>query len=149
METAHKRSFLKEIEKSRVVSQDSYDSFSTSEQSQGTGVKYETDIAPWRHKQSLPSWNKRSRAGTHEDGGEPQDLEESKVSRRLRRSFETSTQPTTDTPIYSGMLYKTSRGKITSDLTRGQHEHSQLRRFHLTEHFLEYSHLLQSVSIKC
>lgn len=48
--------------------------------------------------------------------------------------------------LCSGMLYKTSRGKITSNLTRGQHEHRQQRRFQLTEHSLEYSQLLQRVS---
>ena len=47
--------------------------------------------------------------------------------------------------IREGMLYKTSRGKITSNLIRGQHEHRQHRRFQLTEHSLEYSQLLQRV----
>ena len=163
METAaisiddHKRSVLKEIVKNRVISQDSYDFFSTSttKQSKGTGVKYKTDVPPWRHNQSLSSWKKRSRAGTHEDQGEPQDLEESisqvsSLPRRLRHPL-ASTQPSTDTPkeIYSGKLYKTSRDKITSNLTRGQHEHRQHRRFQLTEHSLEYSQLLQRVSTKC
>ena len=47
--------------------------------------------------------------------------------------------------IHEGMLYKTSRGKITSNVIRGQHEHKQHRRFQLTEHSLEYSQLLQMV----
>ena len=47
--------------------------------------------------------------------------------------------------VYEGMLHKTSRGKITSKLIRGQHEHRQYRRFQLTEHSLEYSQLLQRV----
>ena len=47
--------------------------------------------------------------------------------------------------IHEGMLYKTSRGKITSKVIRGQHEHKQHRRFQLTEHSLEYSQLLQMV----
>ena len=47
--------------------------------------------------------------------------------------------------LNSGMLYKTSRKKVTSDLTRSQREHRQYRRFQLTEHSLEYSQLLQRV----
>ena len=47
--------------------------------------------------------------------------------------------------LYQGMLYKTTRAKITSDLRRAQSEHRQWRRFQLTEHSLEYSQLLQRV----
>lgn len=47
--------------------------------------------------------------------------------------------------IHYGMLYKTSRGKITSNPVRGQHEHKQYRRFQLTERSLEYSQLIQRV----
>ena len=47
--------------------------------------------------------------------------------------------------IREGMLYKTSREKITSNLIRDQFEHRQNRRFQLTEHSLDYTHLLQRV----
>ena len=47
--------------------------------------------------------------------------------------------------VLSGWLYKTSRTKWTDGMTRTPHEHRQHRRFKLTEHSLEYNHLLQRV----
>lgn len=47
--------------------------------------------------------------------------------------------------IREGMLYKTSREKITSNLIRDRFEHRQNRRFQLTEHSLDYTHLIQRV----
>lgn len=47
--------------------------------------------------------------------------------------------------VLSGWLYKTSRPKWTDGMTRTPHEHRQHRRFKLTEHSLEYNHLLQRV----
>ena len=47
--------------------------------------------------------------------------------------------------MLSGWLYKTSRPKYTIGFTRMPHEHRQHRKFKLTEHSLEYNHLLQRV----
>ena len=46
--------------------------------------------------------------------------------------------------MLSGWLYKTIR-KQTKVFTRMPHEHRQHRKFKLTEHSLEYNHLLQRV----
>jgi len=50
-----------------------------------------------------------------------------------------------DEDLWSGWLYKTTRPKWTNRLDRAPHEPRQHRRFRLTEHSLEYSHLLQRV----
>jgi len=49
--------------------------------------------------------------------------------------------------MLSGWLYKTSRPKHTTEFTRAPHEHRQHRKFKLTEHSLEYNHLLQRVCL--
>ena len=49
--------------------------------------------------------------------------------------------------LMSGWLYRTSRPKWSDDITRASHEHRQHRKFKLTEHSLEYSHLLQRVCL--
>ena len=163
----HKRDVCNEIEKCRVARKDSYDFFSSTEQSKGMVGKFKTDFAAWR-KGRMYSMHQKN------DGGERQDLpEESKtlsLPRKLRihdtktSAATTATNSTAETGstrpdasaekpeveeiLCSGKLYKTSRGKISSDLRRGQHEHRQYRRFQLTEHSLEYSQLLQRVSIR-
>jgi len=50
-----------------------------------------------------------------------------------------------DEAVLSGWLHKTNRPKWTNIMTREPHEHRQRRRFKLTEHSLEHSHLLQRV----
>ncbi|XP_065898553.1 1-phosphatidylinositol 4,5-bisphosphate phosphodiesterase delta-4-like [Dysidea avara] len=50
--------------------------------------------------------------------------------------------------LMSGWLYRTSRPKWSNDITRTSHEHRQHRKFKLTEHSLEYSHLLQRVRVR-
>jgi len=50
-----------------------------------------------------------------------------------------------DEAVLSGWLHKTNRPKWTDRMTREPHEHRQHRRFKLTEHSLEHSHLLQRV----
>jgi len=50
-----------------------------------------------------------------------------------------------DNVVLSGWLHKTSRPKWTDGMARMPHEHRQHRRFKLTEHSLEYNHLLQRV----
>jgi len=52
-----------------------------------------------------------------------------------------------DEALLSGWLHKTSRPKWTDKMTRAPHEHRQHRKFKLTEHSLEHSHLLQKVCI--
>jgi len=50
-----------------------------------------------------------------------------------------------DEAVLSGWLHKTNRPKWTNRMTREPHEPRQRRRFKLTEHSLEHSHLLQRV----
>ena len=150
-ETAHK-SVLKEIEKSRVISvflqensRDDYD-FSRSakaEQSRTTGVliRANTEIGDKRGPAHVQSTKKGPNVC---DGPGEHDLDTRKLSSTL--NSRDTTFISVSEILNHGMLYKTSRGKITSDLTRGQHEHRQYRRFQLTEHSLEYSQLLQRVS---
>ena len=153
-ETAHK-SVLKEIEKSRVISvlqensKDDYDFHSSTkaaeqrpEQSRTTGIiRANTEIGDKRSRAHVQSAKKRPSIPPGCDG--ELDLDTRKLSSTL--NFRDVTFSASEI-LNHGMLYKISRGKITSDLTRGQHEHRQYRRFQLTEHSLEYSQLLQRVS---
>ena len=142
-QTAHK-GVLDEIEKSRVISlyqqntpREDFDFSSGTEQSKGAGVaRAKSQIAPKRsyplRQANVQSWKKRPSSTVCDS---QHDLE------RIRLNSRDGTTEVRN----NGMLYKTSRGKITSELTRGQHEHRQYRRFQLTEHSLEYSQLLQRV----
>ena len=150
METAHKN-VLSEIEKSQLSSlylQQSSFSSRTSTERQGR-ARAKTHHGP----------NPKTQPSDVSDGEHGLDLKPEALNPRLRSmscSPGCSTgvdteerQQEVEKVLNRGMLYKTSRTKVTTDLTRGQHEHRQHRRFQLTEHSLEYSHeLLQRVSIK-
>ena len=144
METAHK-GVLNEIEKSRIISlylQDNsrpedYDFSSSTEPSRATGITRAKSQAGPKQSRSHRGRANKKRPSTVCDG--EHDLDSIKLS-TLNSRFSVSEI------LNYGMLYKTSRGKITSDLKRGHHEHRQYRRFQLTEHSLEYSQLLQTVS---
>ena len=160
METAHK-SVLNEIEQSRVISlclhDDSDDFSSNAKQSDETirKTRAKTEVADkW-------GFRKQSREHAYAKPRSFNTVRTSGVCNGHRQHFDldfgtkpSNTKFSTLSPrivipsviLNHGMLYKTSRGRITSDLTRGQHEHRQHRRFKLTEHFLEYSQLLQRVS---
>ena len=66
-----------------------------------------------------------------------------RIIRATAARRESEEQP--DEVKHEGKLYKTSRGKITPNLKRDQHEHRQYRNFQLTGHSLEYSQTLQRV----
>ena len=141
MEAAHK-GVLNEIEKSRVISlylqdnsREDYDFSSSTKPSRATGIIRAKSQVGHNCKQSR---SHRGQASVVCDGKHA--LDSSKKSSTVDSQFSVSEI------LNYGMLYKTSRGKITSDLKRGHHEHRQYRRFQLTEHSLEYSQLLQRVS---
>ena len=146
METAHK-GVLNEIEKSRVISlylqNNSKEDFSSStEQSKGTGItRAKTQFKPKRSHSRQANVPKSYRKRSSTVGNGEHDLDRIRFPTHSRTDVTFSASEI----LNYGMLYKTSRGKITSDLTRGQHEHRQYRRFQLTEHSLEYSQLLQRV----
>ena len=156
METTHK-SVLNEIEQSRVISlclqdADSDDFSSSAKQSDKTTRtrRAKTEVKDRRGARKLSQQHAKSfnmGSGVYD----------SRQKYGLDLDFDTKPSNTTFSAIKSrdvmpssilnyGMLYKTSRGRITSEVTRGQHEHRQHRRFQLTEQFLEYSQLLQRVS---
>ena len=129
---AHQR-LLTEIERCRVSSfecQDSCDFRSTSSIEQTKAKRaYKTDMAR--------SFKKRH--GVNEENKLDDSIKYATMNPRIRpRANDTE-------KVYEGLLHKTSRGKITSNVIRGQHEHRHHRRFQLTEHSLEYSLLLQRV----
>ena len=164
---SHKKGFLAEIKRSRVKSfdsdfQDNYDFHGSAPKWSSRGGKRPAAITDTRGY-------KRSRAHTvrsfdHEqsegknDNEHKLDENDAKFNtlpacRRNMRSRPRGKdlgkimeeQPEVDEFLRYGWLYKTSRGKITSNLIRDHHEHRQHRRFQLTEHSLEYSQLLQKV----
>ena len=145
MEGAHKKGVVNEIEKSRVESYsspDSYDFFTTTEST--TKQRRTMTYGPTHSPQHARSRFKKRPGSEHS-------LVKSVVLGRSRTSSTIGSRDVEGKPdevdeiLNSGMLYKTSRGKITPGLTRGPHEHRQYRRFQLTEHSLEYSQLLQRV----
>ena len=140
METAHK-DVLNEIERSRVKSISS----SSAEQSKTTGLRARTYFGGYKTQNQVHGKSSNTQASDLSDDGDINSTINSR-SRSMRASVNTEDQPEVEKFLNEGLLYKTSRGKITSDLTRGQHEHRQHRRFQLTEHSLEYSQLLQRVS---
>ena len=137
---------LTEIKRNRVDTctfecQDSYNFNSTSsiERTKPGKRAYITDIG--RHGTRVRSFKKHlgvDEVDKLDDGRKYATLDPRIINRP--RANDTDKQK-----IREGMLYKTSRGKVTSNLIRGQHEHRQHRRFQLTEHSLEYSQLLQRV----
>lgn len=148
MERKHKNSIAKEIEESRVEScylPNDYD-FSSSTTQRRPGVpllRSTTNIRRDQTRAHTQSFEKRP-------GGRHGDLDKSEKfatldPQAIRGARAKGRELAAEKILNYGMLYKTSRRKITSDLTRGQHEHRQYRRFQLTERSLEYSQLLQSV----
>ena len=123
---------LTEIERYRVSSfecQDSCDFRSSSIERTKAKRAYKTDMGR--------SFKKRH--GVNEENKLDDSIKYATMNPRIRpRANDTE-------KVHEGMLHKTSRGKITSNVIRGQHEHRQHRRFQLTEHSLEYSQLLQRV----
>ena len=141
METAHK-SVLNEIEKSRVKS---VRSSNTAEQNKApTGLRARTYLGGYKTQNQVHAKSSNKQPSDLSDG--ERDLATINSRSRSMRASNTEDQSEVEKILNEGLLYKTSRGKITSDLTRGQHEHRQHRRFQLTEHSLEYSQLLQRVS---
>ena len=118
-----------------------------------------TTGSQWRNRRSeIQSWKRRSgssrsSAKGHEVGKEQKFATltgglsslDSALDRTRRKSEGAVKEQAAKEIVHQGMLHKTTRTKITSDLRRGQHEHRQYRRFQLTEHSLEYSQLLQRV----
>ena len=149
MERAHKRSglnsVLNEIESSRVEDFDlSRDTAGKKRSKTVVGAKRFS-----RKPHAAKSFINRQ-SGDSDGGGKHFDIKSRKSSSTLNLGGDlgaimTSMSETDCDLLNHGWLYKTSRGKITCDLTRGQHEHRQYRRFQLTEHSLEYSQLLQRV----
>ena len=151
-EAHHRKGFLAEIKISRVDSQDDYDFYGSTAIKGRPGKRAAiTDVAGGYKRsraRTIQSFDEHSEAIS----GDENNLNESKKFKTLPwksrgKNLDKNMQPEVDQFLDQGMLYKTSRGKITSNLTRGQHEHRQHRRFQLTEHSLEYSQLLQRVCI--
>lgn len=143
--------FLTEIARCALPQDDHDFSGSRPQCRKGTRFRSLTDVdSRSRRKQGRPMQSPNEPSGGINSTEE--DEERRKVATLDPRTINTEERPpclsepeNTEKNLCSGMLYKTSRGKITSDLTRCQHEHRQHRRFKLTEHSLEYSHLLQRV----
>ena len=143
METARK-DVLNEIERSRVKSISS----SNTEQSKTTGLRARTYFGGYKTQNQVHGKSSNTQLQPSDLSGDGERDLGSTInsrSRSMRASVNTEDQPEVEKILNEGLLYKTSRGKVTSDLTRGQHEHRQHRRFQLTEHSLEYSQLLQRV----
>ena len=141
-------SVLNEIENSRVTSLNLQDDFDLPRNTAGTRkIRSKTVVEAKRfgRKHAAKSFINR-----HPDdsggGGQYFDTKSRKSSSALNFG---AAMTLMSENLNHGWLYKTSRGKITSDLTRSQHENRQYRRFQLTEHSLEYSQLLQRVCYSC
>ena len=156
METAHK-SVLNEIEKSRVNSlyglQQNFSESSSAKQSKAIGIRAKTHHGVgYKTRNQVHAHDAQSSKKQPSGVSNAEHDLDTKLaalnsrSRSMRSSVNTDEQPEVEKILNGGLLYKTTRGKITSDLTRGQHEHRQRRRFQLTEYSLEYSQLLQRVS---
>ena len=108
-----------------------------------------TDSGVYNHRSRTPLHASQSLDNQSEDysDGDAHKIDEShKKFQTLPGPFRSKKASGDCQPdILHGQLYKTSRGKITSNVTRGQHEPRQRRLFQLTEHSLEYSQTLQRV----
>ena len=152
MERAHKRTVLNEIENSCIILQDDFD-LSARNTAGNRGKRSKTVVGAKRFNRKHSAFI-NSQPSESDGGGEHLDTKSSRSSSNLRNrdawnygaTAMTSMRENCDL-LNHGWLYKTSRGKITSDLTRSQHENRQYRRFQLTEHSLEYSQLLQRVAM--
>ena len=154
---AHKREVLEEIERNRVESFDTKEDCDFYGNSKTGRRVVLTDCGVYNHRgRATPLHASQSLDNQSQDysDGDAQKIDESRTKfqtlPRLFRSKKASgdRQPKANKPQpdnLHGQLYKTSRGKITSNVTRGQHEPRQRRWFQLTEHSLEYSQTLQRV----
>lgn len=154
-----RKPFLQEIKVFRVQSEDPDLDEPRIGSERGREKRYiRTTGSQWRNRRSqIQSWKRRSssrsssklRKTDHDDPASKSATLASlgsALDNRQRRKSEGGVLEQTDREIlYDGMLHKTTRTKITSDLRRTQHEHRQYRKFQLTEHSLEYSQLLQRV----
>ena len=153
-----KRPFLQEINLLRVKSED-VDLSETRDRGseRGREKRYvRTTGTQWRNRRSeIQSWKKRSssRSSSRRSSRRKQGPDDASKSATLdslgtaldKRRRKSEGEGLEQTIVYEGMLHKTSRTKITTNLRRTQNEHRQYRRFQLTEHSLEYSQLLQRV----
>ena len=134
---AHKKHFLEEIRSSRVLGR--------------VGIDCEDSIEPAIRSYCITdvrSSQKRNRSRVKLGISDEHEFDKRKFASldpRILSEQHSLRLHHKEEEKFQGMLYKTSRGKITSNLTRGQNEHRQQRRFQLTEHSLEYSQLLQTV----
>ena len=159
-----KRPFLQEINLLRVQSEDiDLDERRARDSERGREKRYiRTTGSQWRNRRSeIQSWKKRSSsrsssrrssrpkpAGSDDAASKSATLDSlgTALDKRRRKSEGEGLEQEV---VYEGMLHKTTRTKITSNLRRTQNEHRQYRRFQLTEHSLEYSQLLQRVCHVC
>ena len=142
--TSHKahQLVLTEIERNRVDTLEcSWDSRSSVERTKGKRADI-TDMGRNRGVR-VQSFKKQRRGVDEVDKVDYLDgIKYAALNPRIHRL---SSNDTEKQIIREGILYKTSREKITSNLIRDQFEHRQNRRFQLTEHSLDYTHLLQRV----
>ena len=113
-----------------------------------------TTGSQWRKRRSgRQSWKRPGSLSSKTDQGTGADRNKSATldsfDRGRRKSEGSPLEQANREVVRQGMLHKTTRSKITSELRRGQHEHRQHRRFQLTEHSLEYSQVLQRVCVTC
>ena len=113
-----------------------------------------TTGSQWRNRRSeIQSWKRRSgsrsSSKTHHAGDDRNKAATLDFDRGRRKSEGSPLEQGDREIVRQGMLHKTTRTKITSELKRSQHEHRQYRIFQLTEHSLEYSQLLQRVCVTC
>lgn len=158
-----KRPFLQEINLLRVQSEDNWlDDTPDRGSERGREKRYvRTTGTQWRNRRSeIQSWKKRSSRSSsrsssrHKPAGSDDAASKSATLDSLgtaldKRRRKSEGEGLEQTIVYEGMLHKTTRTKITSNLRRTQNEHRQYRRFQLTEHSLEYSQLLQRVCHMC
>ena len=154
---ACKRNVLDEIERNRVESfdtKDDCDFYGNGKTGRRVAL---TDSGVYNHRVRPPlhaSQSLNNQSEDNDDGDEHKINEDHVKFQTLPcrpnrpKKAGVNRRPKANEPLpgnLNGQLYKTSRGKITTNVTRGQHEHRQLRSFQLTEHSLEYSQRLQRV----
>ena len=159
-----KRPFLQEINLLRIQSEDiDLDETRARGSERGREKRYiRTTGSQWRNRRSeIQSWKKRSssrsssrRSSRPKPAGSDNAASKSATLDSLgtaldKRRRKSESEVLEQEVVYEGMLHKTTRTKITSNLRRTQNEHRQYRRFQLTEHSLEYSQLLQRVCHVC
>lgn len=161
----HRAALLQEIRANRVESID-FDADVSQRGSSEHGREnryhryHRTTGSQWRNRRSvIKSWKTRqssSRSSSSSKRASDRTHDKSlTLGTGLRRASEgLPPRPGSELPlgrevVFHGMLYKTTRTKVTLEIRRSQNEHRQWRRFQLTEHALEYSQLLQRVCHVC